>query len=407
MTNDIRTKSHRARQAAGWLDKLCVEIDNRRVGSAGNRDATDFFAETISAFGFKVEQPGFDCIDWTTQGVELLAGDDAFEAFASPYSLGCDLRGALAVASSVAELEAAQLSGKVLLLHGDIAKEQLMPKNFTFYNPDEHKHIIALLEQKDPLAIITATGRNPELAGGVYPFPLIEDGDFDIPSVYMTDVEGERLAQYVGQVITLNSQATRIPARGCNVVARKGDMARRVVFFAHIDAKAGTPGAIDNGTGVVILLLLAELLAGYDGSLGVEIVALNGEDYYAASGEKLWLAENEGRLHEIILGVNMDGVGYRHGMTAYSLYGCPPEMADSIRAVRAARASKVEGDAWFQSDHSLFVFNGLPALAFTSSEFTELWQEIAHTSGDMPEIVDVAHLTAAALGLRALVERFA
>jgi len=33
-------------------------------------------------------------------------------------------------------------AGWVLLLRGEIAKEQLMPKNFTFYNPDEHKRII-------------------------------------------------------------------------------------------------------------------------------------------------------------------------------------------------------------------------------------------------------------------------
>lgn len=390
-------------RAAGWLDKLCVQIDSRRVGSAGNRAATDFFAETIAAFGFQVTQPAFDCIDWTTQGVGLLAGDGAFEAFASPYSLGCDVRGALAAASSVAQLEAAQLGGKVLLLRGDIAKEQLMPKNFTFYNPDEHKRIVALLEAKRPLAIIAATGRNPELAGALYPFPLIEDGDFDIPSVYMTDVEGERLAQHIGQGVTLSSRAARIPSRGCNVVARKGDRARRVVFFAHIDAKPGTPGALDNATGVVILLLLAELLAGYDGGLGVEIVALNGEDYYAAPGEMQWLAANEGRLHEIVLGVNMDGVGYRSGKTAFSLYGCPPALAAMIHTLLGARGGMVEGEAWYQSDHSLFVFNGVPALAFTSHQFSALWTEIAHTQRDVPAIVDPAKLVEVAAALRDLV----
>ena len=51
------------------------------------------------------------------------------------------------------------------------------------------------------MAIIAATGRDPGLAGGVYPFPLIEDGDFDIPSVYMKDVEGDRLADYAGQEV--------------------------------------------------------------------------------------------------------------------------------------------------------------------------------------------------------------
>ncbi len=119
--------------------------------------------------------------------------------------------------------------------------------------------------------------------------------------------------------VALHSRARRIPAAGCNVIARKGGAARQAVLFAHIDAKAGTPGAIDNASGVVILLLLTELLADYAGELGVEIVALNGEDYYAASGEMQWLAMNQGRMDQILLGVNRDGVGYRLGKTAFSL----------------------------------------------------------------------------------------
>ncbi|MCA9906952.1 MAG: hypothetical protein KC547_24020, partial [Anaerolineae bacterium] len=70
MTPDKQTGVDLARQAAGWLDKLCVEIDSRRVGSAGNRAATDFFAQTVASFGFEVEQPAFDCIDWAEHGVE-------------------------------------------------------------------------------------------------------------------------------------------------------------------------------------------------------------------------------------------------------------------------------------------------------------------------------------------------
>jgi aminopeptidase YwaD len=302
-------------------------------------------------------------------------------------------------------LAQAQVAGHVLLLHGALAQEQLMPKNFTFYNPDHHQRIVALLEEKAPAAIIAATGRNPELAGAVYPFPLLEDGDFDIPSVYMTDVEGERLAACAGRDVSLLSQATRIPSTGCNVIARKGAGARRVVFFAHIDAKAGTPGAIDNASGVVILLLLAELLAGYDGDLGVELVALNGEDYYAASGEMQWLRMNEGRMDHILLGVNMDGVGFHLGKTAFSLYGCPAEIEQAIRAELAPRDGMIEGDPWYQSDHSLFVFNGVPALAFTSDHFTELWTAIAHTPHDVPDVVDPARLVAVAEALHALLLR--
>jgi len=64
------------------------------------------------------------------------------------------------------------------LLKGAICAEQLMPKNFVFYNPDHHKRIYALLEKKKPAGIIAATEKKPEMVGALYPFPLIVDGDF-------------------------------------------------------------------------------------------------------------------------------------------------------------------------------------------------------------------------------------
>ena len=399
--------AHLSEKAASVLRKLCLEIPDRRVGSAGNRAATDFFARSVPSFGFETESPRFDCIDWSSEGAHLTVESGGFEAFVSPYSLGCQVRAPLVVASTVEELEATEAVGKIILLRGDLAKEQLMPKNFPFYNPDEHRRIIHLLETKRPAAIVAATTRDPGMAGALYPFPLIEDGDFDIPSVYMTDVEGSRLACMLGQPAareaSLDIRAERRPSWGCNVVARKGaDPSRRVVLFAHIDAKDGTSGAIDNATGVVVLLLLAEMLVDYDGDLGVEIVALNGEDYYSAPGEQLWVSQNAGRFGEIVLGINMDGAGYREGNTAYSLYDCPPDIAKGIHAAFSARKDMGEREPWYQSDHSLFIMNQRPALAVTSDRFVALWTEIAHTARDRPEIVEPGKLVDIALALRDL-----
>ena len=400
------SSSQLAEKAERYLERLCVEIPNRRVGSEGNRAATDFFAETGVSFGFRTECPKFECIDWAQEGGRLTAGGESFEVSPSPYSLGCDVSAPLAVVSTADELEAAEIAGAIVLLRGEIAKEQLMPKNFPFYNPDEHRRIISLLESKAPRAIIAATSRNPELAGAVYPFPLIEDGDFDIPSIYMTEDEGYRLARHAGQVVALESRARRIPSNGCNVVARKAMAApRRIVLCAHIDGKIGTPGALDNAAGVVTLLLLAELLADYDGRLGIEIVAMNGEDYYAASGEKLYLEDNRGSLRDIALSINLDALGCRQGPTAYSLYDCPDTIAAAVRSAFGGYADLCEGEPWYQSDHMVFVQNQVPALAITSEGLMEIETAVAHTPKDRPELVDCSKLVATALALRDLTLR--
>lgn len=400
------TQSLLAGHAQSYLQRLCVEIPDRCVGSPGNRAATDFFADTIASFGFTIESPAFDCLDWTQQGAALSVGGQSFAAFVSPYSPGCVVRAPFTAISTIEELEAADVARQIVVLHGEIAKEQLMPKNFTFYNPEEHQRIIRALEGKQPCAIVAATSRNPQMAGALYPFPLIEDGDFDIPSVYLTEEEGQRLIDQSGQTISLEIRAQRQPAQACNVIARKCAQSDwRVVLFAHIDAKQGTPGALDNAAGVTTLLLLAELLNNYTREPGLEIVALNGEDYYSIPGEMQYLQLNADRFGSIVLGINLDGVGYREGRTAFSLYDCPPDLSAAIRQVFASRPDFVAGEPWYQGDHSLFLMNQRPALALTSDPAHELMTSIIHTAHDRPEVLDVNKLVETAAALRELLDR--
>ena len=212
-----------AARAAEHLQHLCVDTPTRTVGSQGNRDAVAYASALLQTLGWSVETPSFQCMDWSESGVDLSAGTTTFEAFASPYSLGVLARAPLVVLSDVDSLETADLEGKIALLRGNLAKEQLAPKNFPWWNPEEHQRIIAALEGAKPAAILAATSRNPELAGAVYPFPLIEDGDFDIPSAYMTEEEGQKLAVYAGREVDLEIRASRLMSEGANVIARRGD----------------------------------------------------------------------------------------------------------------------------------------------------------------------------------------
>lgn len=393
-------------KAQRYLQVLCLDLPERRLGSSGNRAASRLFSETLTAFDFQTESQEFDCLDWSQGAVHLNAAGQYFEVYTSPYSLGCRLKARLVKAGTMEELRASQPAEQILFLHGELAQEQLMPKNFTFYNPERHQQIISLLEAKKPRAIIAATSRNPELAGGMYPFPLIEDGDFDIPSVYMTEEEGRRLADFTGREVSLLIEATRTPSRGCNVIGRKGSdfgATGRLVVCAHIDAKDDTPGALDNAAGVVVLLLLAELLQDYGGRLELELVALNGEDHYSAQGQKEYLKQALDSFGDIVLAVNIDSAGYIKGHTEYSLYECPEKVAKRAHQAFSAEQDFVEGSPWYQSDHSIFIQNGVPAMAITSERFMELSSEITHTPKDRPELVDPGKLVNIARALQQLV----
>lgn len=390
-------------QAKKYLNYLCNEIPNRRVGSAGNRQATDYFGEGISSCGLRTEIQEFDCIDWSEDGASLTIAGQDFQVSVSPYSLGIDVQAELIPVENISDLEAVPADNKILLLHGEIAKEQLMPKAFPFYNPDYHKHIIATLEAKSPLAIVSATGRNPELAGGMYPFPLFEDGDFDIPSVYMTDIEGEKLLNYAGERAQVISKATRRNAKGCNVIGTKPGMSQnRIVLSAHIDSKDKTPGALDNATGIVILLLLANLLQDYQGESSIELVAINGEDYYSGIGEVKYLELNQNKLNEIQLNINMDGVGFHQGRTAYSFYECTDEIREVAEVTFSQYEELLEGEVWYSGDHMIFVQNGVPAIALTSEHGMTGLAQVSHTPEDKPELVDPNKLVTTATALKDL-----
>jgi aminopeptidase YwaD len=288
------------------------------------------------------------------------------------------------------------------MLHGEIAREQLMPKNFPFYNPDKHRQIIHLLETNHPAAVISASGRNPEMAGGVYPFPLIEDGDFDIPFAYMTEEEGVRLASYTDEKVTLVIEAERRPSSGLNLTASKGLMERRIAVSAHMDTKDNTPGALDNAASVIVLLLLAERMKDYDGAPGIELIPFNGEDHYSAAGEITYLKTKEGTLNETLLNINIDGVGYRQKNNVFSLYECPEDLTKLIRESLEGQISLAEGQPWYQGDHMVFAMNGVPAIAITSEGFMEIEAKFAHTPEDRTELVDCEQLVEIACILQEL-----
>ena len=383
-------------QAEKHLKKLSVDISTRQLGSPGNQAAVQYFAQEMKKNGFTVERQPFACIDMRQGEIQLSASDRAFEAFISPYSLGCRIRAELIHATTADQLEQLDIKGKLLLLSGEIALEQLMPKNYVFYNPESHQRVHRLLEEKQPAAIIAATGRNPELAGGMYPFPLFEDGDFGFPAAYMKDIEGEELAKYTGTEIHLEMDAERIPSTAENISAQKGKQAGRIVVCAHIDAKHGTPGALDNAGGTTILMLLAELMATYQGSQGVEILAINGEDNYSAGGEMEYLRRHQGNFNQIRLDINIDGVGYKEIPTGISYYECPVEVKKHAEMILADHPGIVEMPQWPQGDHMVFLSQGVPAIALTTAGFSDIWADIAHTEKDTIDIVDCEKLADAA-----------
>ena len=151
---------------------------------------------------------------------------------------------------------------------------------------------------------------------------------------------------------------------------------------AHLDSKHNTPGALDNAAGLVVLRLLAERLGQYEGDIGVELVALNGEEHYRAPGQVEYL-KSQGDLSDIMMVINVDGPGYGTS-SGYSLYNCPEPWKDIIVQTVESKSGVQMGEGWHQGDHMIFVQQGIPALAVTSLAMEEMLS-LVHTARDTVE----------------------
>lgn len=365
--------------------------EDRHVGGEGNRAATAYFADVMGSLGLTVRTSEMPCFEWLPGEASLESGGRTIPLHVGPYSPPCDLTAPLVAVSTAEELESDVVRGAVVLLHGEIAAEQYMPRNFTFYNPAGHRRVYRALDEFAPAAVVAATGRDPQVVGSQYPFPLFEDGDLDVPNAYLTDAEGEQLLLAAGTTVRLRIDSARRPASAEHVIASlPGTAAGKIVVSAHIDSRRGSPGALDNATGVATMLAVAELLRDYRGTLGVEFVPFNGEDDYANPGELRWIEEHAGRFDEIFLGINVDDSSQVGAGNEVSFYGCTPEVEAAARDVMRGYEQIAEGPQWFQGDHSILSIYGRPAIAIASERLEEFMRLHAHTERDTLELADVA-----------------
>lgn len=367
------------------IDRLCAPGD-RALGTQRNRDATAYVMRRLADAGLDVSAVDFSVPEWRFGESHVRVGDVDMPLHAGPFSPAAHGAGPLVPIRSLEDVHEVSAPGAVLLLMGEIAQEQFTPRDYPFYSNPDHAAIVDALEAVQPLAVLAATGSSA-MTGAMSPFPLIEEAGFGVPSAYMDEAAGERLASSAGSVVEVFIDSDARPSTGVQPLGRRRGASRgRIIVSAHVDSKPETPGAIDNAAGVAVMLVIADLLRNAVLGKALEFIPFNGEDHALAPGELAWLAADD--LAGIELVINIDAAGLRGGPTAYSLYGVDECTRKAAAALAAAQPSVVEGPAWYASDHMIFAMRGIPAVAVTSSDFRTASRGYSHTPADTPDILD-------------------
>jgi len=238
--------------------------------------------------------------------------------------------------------------------------QPLSPKSW-FLASERELHMIDLLEKKSPAALITIQSNPGDLER------LIEDAEFYIPSAVVPADVGRQLLDNQGQSVQMTITTKSKPGQARNLVARNfSGSSQRLVVCAHYDTKYDTPGAVDNASGVAILLCLAEYFNKHQPGLNLEFIAFGseeylpiGDDYYIQQGE-------EGMFQNIVAAINFDGAGRMLGANSIAMFAESPAFHQRIEEITTNFPGVVWVAPWPQSNHSTFAMRSVPSIAFTS-----------------------------------------
>ncbi len=335
-------------------------IGPRPVGSAPYYRAADYIRREFHEAGLRIEELQYECVDWQHGSTLLECSGEPLTAVANAFSPACNVTAPTVGLCTLAELETADLKGKIALFYGDLSATPLIPLNCNVYNAERDQRINRLLAEKQPTALIAINLNVPAVDS------IIEDADLEIASATAPAEVGLHLLAHVGESVHLKIDARRTPARATTIVGRKdGPSPARVSLMAHFDTKVSTPGATDNGGGVATLLTLVDLLSREAFPFGLEFIAFGDEEYYAYS-DGLYVENYGDEMKEILAAINMDGVGQRLGTNTITLMTASEQFRQLLDGILVAYPGVTWTDPWPQSNHATFAWRGVPSIALSS-----------------------------------------
>ncbi len=378
------------------LRQLCVTIGPRPNGSAGNHAAAAYIEQVFQEAGLEVERQQYDCPAWEEVETYLALNGTPLEAVANVFSPPCEVSAPGVAVCSLAEVVAADLTGRIAILYGDLTKNPLSPKSWFLL--DEHdRRLIELLEAKQPAALITVQNRLGRLER------VIEDWEFTLPSATVPAEVGLALLQQSDPHPRLRLNTRQKPGHTANIIGHKaGADSTRLVLCAHYDTKFDTPGAYDNGGGVAVLLTLAQRLGRQNLPVGLQFIAFTGEEYMPI-GDETYLHRYEADFGQFIAAINVDGVGYALNATSITALTASPAFEERVMAISRNFPGVVWVDPWPQSNHSTFAWRGVPSLALSG---VEAWHSHYphHLRSDTLDWLSPAKLAETAALVQAIVE---
>ncbi|HEX2032877.1 MAG TPA: M28 family peptidase [Chloroflexota bacterium] len=369
------------------LEALCDTFGHRFAGSAGERGAAGFIQERLARYGLSgVAAEPFRYVGWVrgAETLEVLAPvQRSLRALALPYCPAAEVEAVLRWAGD-GEVEDYARAGAA---KGHLRGAVVMTAAETTGRggrPSSHRRDKYMRAVEAGAAAYLYVNQNPgdmPITGGL---PGGGRGPAPIPGLGLTFETGEFLRRLLKQGpvrLRLQTAATFPQVESNNVFASlpadpASPLAHEMVLVgAHYDSHDISPGALDNGAGVVITLEAARALAAVARARGRGFArtlrfCFFGAEEIGLLGSWEYVRTHAAELDRVRFMLNLDTVGRGLPGTEALIVNAAPELVPYFTRMTEAMGYRMEVRDRFtsSSDHFPFVMSGVPACGIGTTQ---------------------------------------
>ena len=352
---------HDLDSAMEHVQVLSVAIGPRVSGSQEARETVAYIAEAFRSYGYAVEVMEFR-YETRFRQASVTVGGETIE--------GVALNGE---ATSAKSAEGRAVDGG---LTGNDSFGGAIPIGSRNTSRPQDSMMYLAAARNGAAGLVIVNHEPWRLAG--FPIPARDA----IPVVLVAHTEADRFSRAIAEGASISIDIGPARPLAMNVIARPGEDARcDLLAGGHHDTVSASPGAVDNASGVAIVLELARAFAadGLDEGLCFATFGAEESGLFGSRALAKRMAE-EGDLPEIMVNFDVTARG-----DAIEVIGTRELVDRTVELLEregfpAYASALPEG---YGSDHSSFADAGVPVLFFSDGDVS-----LIHTPADIFDLVE-------------------
>lgn len=343
------------------------DIGWRWIGSAGEKQAGNWVENFWHKLGLTVERKFTACPAWDYELTKLSVDDEIFTADAQMFSAGCDFTGELIALVPKSDCSIpASVSGKIVIIKEQDTEDYGDFENALFFR-------IALLEalkNAGVLAVIIISVL-PE----TYATKMFRTPGSDLACAAVSATTGEQLLKHIGEQAALKIVASERAGETAYIATEIGPKdAPLCLAVAHYDGAPISKAAVDNASGLAIMLTLSEYFSkNIPKDKRIRFIAFGGHEYggmdMCGYTSKYYAEQHQAEIEQIKYLIHLDVLGIKGTTPEVKIHGSDELLAKTRLALATEKQVNVfEYKGFVGADFGVFMRQGVPCIMMESSK---------------------------------------